>query len=46
VDLEERVAKLEAQVDVLTRALHLTTVAAKPTSEWLDAKMKQIEAGT
>lgn len=40
----ERLAKVEAQIDTLTRALHLTTVAAKPASEWLDAQMAKIDA--
>lgn len=42
-EIDARVSRLEAQVDALTRALHLTTVAAKPTSEWLDAQMEKIE---
>lgn len=40
---ERRIAKLEQQVDVLTRAIHLLTTSAKPTSDWLDAKMANIE---
>lgn len=40
---DARVSKLEAQVDALTRALHLLTVAHKPTSEWLDATMAKID---
>lgn len=43
-DYDARIAKVEAQVDTLTRALHLLTVAHKPTSEWLDAQMEKIDA--
>jgi hypothetical protein len=42
-ELEARVAKLEQQVDVLTRALHLTLVAAEPAGNWLDANMAKID---
>ena len=38
-----RLERLEAQVDVLTRALHLLTISAKPTSEWLDKSMEKID---
>lgn len=43
-DYDARLARLEAQVDTLTRALHLTLVSAQPTSKWLDAKMAEIDA--
>jgi hypothetical protein len=43
--LVERVRVLEAQVDAVIRALHLTTVAAKPASEWLDATLAKINPG-
>ena len=39
-----RLEKAEAQIDVLARALHLSTVGAEPTSKWLDAKMPEIDA--
>ena len=38
-----RLARLEAQVDALTRGLQLTLVAAQPASKWLDAKMAAID---
>lgn len=41
--IARRLDRLEAEVDALTRALHLLTVAHKPTSEWLDKKMQEIE---
>lgn len=43
IETEARIARLEAQMDVLTRALHLSLVAAKPASEWLDASMAKID---
>jgi hypothetical protein len=43
-DIDARLARVEAQVDALTRALHLTLVAAQPTSKWLDAQMAKIDA--
>lgn len=39
---DRRLKLLEARVDALTTALHLLTVSAKPTSEWLDATMAKI----
>jgi len=42
-DYDARLAKVEAQIDALTRALHLLTVAHKPTSEWLDKTMADID---
>ncbi len=44
IELQARVAKLEARIDVLTRGLQLTLVAAKPASEWIDANMAKIDA--
>lgn len=41
--VHHRLAKAEAQIDALARALHLTLVAAQPTSKWLDAKMAEID---
>lgn len=41
-EILKRVDTLERQVDVLTRALHLLTVSAGPTSKWLDAEMASI----
>ena len=41
-----RLARLEAQVDALTRGLQLTLVAAQPASKWLDAKMAAIDETT
>lgn len=45
VPLDERVRVLEEQVAALITALHLTTVAAKPASEWLDASLAKINPG-
>jgi hypothetical protein len=42
-ELEQRVEKLEKQVEALTTALQLTLVCAKPVSEWLDAQNEKIE---
>lgn len=39
---EERVLRLERQVELLTAALHLLTVSAAPTSKWLDVKMAKL----
>jgi hypothetical protein len=38
-----RLQKAEAQIDVLTRAVHLSTVGAEPMSKWLDARMAAID---
>ena len=38
-----RLEKAEAQIDALTRALHLANVGVEPTAKWLDSKMAEIE---
>lgn len=39
-----RLEKAEAQIDALTRALHLANVGVEPTAKWLDSKMAEIDA--
>lgn len=42
IALQERVRVLEAEVTAVIAAVHLMGVSAKPTSDWLDAKLAGI----
>jgi hypothetical protein len=41
-ETEARLARAEAQIVALTKAVHLLTVAHQPTSKWLDRAMAEI----
>jgi hypothetical protein len=43
MDNEERIAKLEKQIDILHKAIALLTVSAAPMVKWMDAKMDELE---
>ncbi len=41
--VEDRLDRLELEVDVLQRAVLLLTVSANPTAKWLEARFLAIE---
>lgn len=43
MDDNERLARVEKQVDILRRAIGLLTVSGAPTVEWMDATFAKLD---